>query len=252
MISIVLVEPEIPGNIGAVARTMGNFDFSSLVLVKPACNHLSDEARNRAKYANRILKKATILRNNKQLKKQFDYIIGTTGRLGSDYNISRSPILPQQLTDKIATLPKKKKIAIVFGRESNGLTNEELKMCDFITTIPTSKKYYSINLSHAVSIILYELSKTPTLKKEQISHFPMATRADREQLDKMFNSTLNHIKFPTIYKKRTQQIVWPRILEKALLTKRESRALMGFFSNLSKHLRVQKQPPKSKKITTNK
>ncbi|HII71308.1 TPA: RNA methyltransferase [Candidatus Woesearchaeota archaeon] len=242
MISIALVGPEIPGNVGAIARCMANFDFSDLVIVRPQCNYLSDEARNRAKYANRILKSATVLKDMQELRKKFDYIVGTTGRLGTDYNISRTPVLPHQLAEKVAALPKSKKVVIVFGRESNGMTNEELAMCDFITTIPTSERYSSLNLSHAVTIILYELSRSLTDAGQTgstIGRFPMADRQDREQLIKMFNKALDTIDFPTPQKKETQQITWRRVLEKSLLTKRESRALMGFFSKVGR--------PKSKK-----
>ncbi len=255
MISIVLIEPEVPGNIGAIARSMANFDFTELILIRPHCNYLSDEACNRAKWGNRILKSAKIMKNMKQLRKRFDYIIGTTGRLGSDYNITRSPILSSNLPVKLQTLPKNRKVAIILGREGIGLTNEEIKLCDFITTIPTSKRYSSLNLSHAANIILYELSRLHNKEKEKtdpdkekIGRFIMADRCDRDQLHKMFNSTLDTITFPTRYKKETQQTVWRRILEKSLLTKREARALMGFFAQLKKQRRPRTKN-KTKKTT---
>ncbi len=233
MISVVLVEPEVPGNVGAVARVMANFDFNRLILVKPNCNFLSDEARNRAKWANRILKSARVVKDFRQLREEFDYIIGTTGRLGSDYNISRTPLSPELLGQKIRSLPKSKKVAVVFGREGNGLTNDEIEACDFISSISTSKKYHSLNLSQAVGVFLYEISRwlgTDTITEG----FIPADRNDRDQLIKMFNSALDTLVFPTPQKKETQRIVWRRVLEKAILTKRESRALMGFFSQLAR------------------
>ena len=103
-----------------------------------------------------ILKKAKVI--SFQDLKRFDYKIATTSQLGTDYNIARSPLKPDELTNIIKP---KANIAIIFGRESNGLTNQEINQMDFIVTIPTSKKYQTMNLSHSVAIILYELMICP-------------------------------------------------------------------------------------------
>jgi len=134
MISIVLIEPENPGNIGAITRVMANFGFESLFLVNPKCDHLSQEAKNRAKHAQEVLNNAKTIKN----LNKFDYLIATTAQIGTDYNLPRSPIKPEQLA-KI--LPEKGNIALVFGREGIGLTNEEINKADFVVTIPTNKKY---------------------------------------------------------------------------------------------------------------
>ncbi len=243
MLHIILIQPETPGNIGGIARSMANFDTSKLILVNPNCNHLSDEARNRAKHANFILKNTKTTRSLKSLRPKFDLLIATTGRLGSDYNISRTPLLPPQLAKKLHSLPKNKNIGLVFGRESDGLTTEELRLCDFVTTIPTSPKYPSMNLSHAVTIMLYELAKPQETITDK---FIPADRKDREQLHTMVSKTFDTLTFPTKEKRLTQDIVWKKVFEKALLTKRESRALMGFFAILRKE-RKRKQSKKSTK-----
>lgn len=239
MLHIILIQPETPGNIGAIARSMANFNTTKLVLVNPNCNYLADEARNRAKHANFILKNAKTTNNLKTLRPKFDLLIATTGRLGSDYNISRSPILPHELAKKINSLPKSKNIGLVFGRESDGLTTEELRLCDFTTTIPTHTKYYSMNLSHAVTVMLYELSKPDETITDK---FIPADRKDREQLHRMVSQTMDTVKFPTKEKRETQDVVWRKVFEKALLTKRESRALMGFFAVLKKERRRKSRP----------
>lgn len=227
MTSIILVEPETEGNIGAVARVMKNFDFKDLVLISPKANHLGREALDRATHAKNILKKAKV--KDFSYLKNFDYLIGTTAMLGSDYNIPRSPLTAEQLAEKVSKV--KGKIGILIGREGSGLNNEEIKKCDFIVAIPTSKKYPTMNISHAVSIILYELFKKSGKKKIN-EHINFATKQDKEIILRYVNKVLDKMEFSTKEKKETQRIVWKRIVGKAILTKREAFALIGFLRKL--------------------
>lgn len=228
MISIILVEPSLSGNLGAICRAMKNFGLKELILINPKCSKDSKTAHNRAKHAQDIL-------NNCKIKdwnylKKFDYLIGTTAKLGTDYNISRSPLTPSQLS---SVIPDNKRVGIVFGRESSGLTNSEIAKCDFIVTIPTSPKYPAMNLSHSVAIVLYELFKNSKDRKvgDQIN---TASRKDKEQILKMVDGVLDKINFATKEKKETQRLVWKRIVNKAFLTRREAFAIMGFFRKLLK------------------
>lgn len=229
MISIILIEPKNSGNVGAIARSMKNFDFADLVLIDPKCNHLSQTARNRAKHANDILSKVKV--KSFSFLKRFDHLIATTSALGTDYNISRSPIDPERLGNIISG--KKGNIGIVFGREGSGLKNSEIEICDFVVTIPSSKDYSALNISHSVSIILYELSKR-TDKKKVDSHIIFATKKEKDILMKNLNKTLNKMEFATKEKKETQRKVWKRMIGKSFLTKREAFALIGFFKKLIK------------------
>lgn len=228
-IYVVLVEPEKPGNIGAVARVMMNFGLDRLVLVNPRCDHLSKDALDRASHAKDVLKKAKI--RDLSCIDEFDYAVGTTSKLGTDYNLPRSPVSPAQLAEKISGLGAKAKIALLFGRESSGLTNNEIKKCDFLVTIPTSKKYPSMNLSHSAAVVLYEIfSKTGKDKiGEQINPI---TDAEKKQILRMVNETLDSIDFSTKEKKETQKVLWGHIVGKSFMTKREAYALMGFFRKI--------------------
>ncbi|MBN1157197.1 RNA methyltransferase [Candidatus Woesearchaeota archaeon] len=221
MISIILVEPENSGNIGAVARAMKNFGFSDLVILNPKCDPLCEEARKRAKWANDVLRRAKI---RKRIPRNFDYLVGTTARLGTDYNIPRSPLTPEQLAEKISN----RKIGILFGRESTGLRNNEIELCDFTVTIPTKKAYSSLNLSHSVAIVLYELSKDNI----ELSKFPAISKKEKEVLYTYIIKSIDRMKFSTQEKKKTQKIIWKKVMGKAMLTKREAFALMGFFRKL--------------------
>lgn len=224
MITVALLEPISPGNIGAVARAMKNFGFESLVLINPRCDPRSEEAVKRARHAEDILKKAKTAKSFEYLKR-FDCIIGTTANVGStDYNIPRLPVKPEEL--KI----KDKNTAILFGREDSGLTNEEIMKCDFIVSIPASKKYPVLNISHAAAIILYEISKQN--KETSHEHIRMATSQDKKILLKIINQTINRLKFSTEDKKETQRRLWKRIIGKSYLTKREFQAACGFFKKI--------------------
>ncbi|MBW3020217.1 RNA methyltransferase [Candidatus Woesearchaeota archaeon] len=217
MISIILVEPQFPGNIGAIARSMKNFGFSNLILVNPKCE-IDQEARNRAKHANDILDNVQILKEFPEM----DYLIGTSCKTGNDYNIPRNPITPKELKEVI---PKEGNIGIVFGRESDGLSNEELDKCDFLVMIPTNEDYASMNLSHAVTIVLYELSNF------KIDITPISLN-EKKQLMKMLDEVLEKMDFVSEDKRDTQRLVWKKIIGKSFMSKREAFALMGFFKKI--------------------
>ena len=225
MIYVVLIEPETPGNIGAIARVMKNFNLKNLILINPKCNHLSEEALVRSKHAKEILRKAKI-RNTFSDLKSFDYLVATTAITGTDYNIARVSLTPEEFSLKI---PRNKKIALILGRESSGLNNKEIETCDLTVNIPASKKYFTLNISHAAGILFYELFK---LKNKDKSKVEIASCKEKEVLLEKINNTIEKLKFRTTEKKEIQQKVWKRIIGKSFLTKREAFALFGFFRKL--------------------
>jgi TrmH family RNA methyltransferase len=227
MISIALVEPENAGNVGAVARVMKNFDFKDLILIDPKCDHLSKEAMDRASHARDILKKAK--KADISVIDGFDIAVATTSKLGTDYNILRSPMTPAQLAEKLSEVGlknKKNKIVIVFGRESHGLSNKEVGLCDFVVAIPSSADYPALNLSHSAAVILYEIYSL--LGKKKIgSNIPLIGEAEKKQLFRMIDDMLDRLEFATKEKKETQRTLWRRMVTKSFMTKREAFALMG-------------------------
>ncbi len=230
MLYIILLEPELSENVGFIARTMKNFDFNNLILINPRCD--LDKAIKTAKWGKDVLKKAKI-KDTKYLDK-LDYIIGTTAKLGRDYNLPRNPINPEQLANKLSKIDLKKlRIGLIIGRESIGLTNNEINMCNILVTIPASRKYPTMNISHATAILLYELSKKIN-KESCISHIKFADKKDLQIITRLHNKILDDISFETKEKKETQKKVWKRVFGKALLTKREAFSIMGLFRKLTK------------------
>ena len=156
-LKIVLIKPSIEGNLGAIARTMLNFGFEELHLVSPELN-IGEEARKRAKHAGKVLEKVTIHKNLNEAISDCSLVIGTSGkREFGEKTITRHFLTPEEISKR--TYSNNGKIAIVFGPEGKGLTQEELIYCDLLTSIPTWEGYPIMNLSHSVSVILYELYK---------------------------------------------------------------------------------------------
>jgi len=231
MISIVLIEPKTPANIGAIARAMKNFGFSDLIIINPRCSPSHEDAKKLARHANGLLRKAKV--RTSRVLSQFDCLIATTAKLGSDYNIPRSPMSPEQLSIKISRINPEKKIALLIGREDIGLTNEEIKKCDFTVSIDAAPGYPTLSISHSVAILLYEIFKHQETEKSS-SHITPISKKEKDELLKKINNTINTLPFATKEKKQTQKTLWKRIVGKSFLTKREAFALFGFFRKIRK------------------
>jgi len=234
MIQIVFLEPKTSGNVGAIARVMANFNFKNLILIDPQCNHLDEEASKRSKHAKYVLEKAQILKTIQELKLISDYVVGTTSVLGRDYNIPRVPINAEEFGKKVAEIERvspELKISILIGREGDGMRNEELEACDIVVSIPTSKKYPTMNVSHAATILMYELFKHS--KKEKLGqHIKLAKKEDKERLLAIIDEKMQILEFTTDQKKKTQRTTWRKVIGKSNPTKRELMALFGFMKKI--------------------
>ncbi|MBT3720335.1 RNA methyltransferase [archaeon] len=237
MITVVLLKPETPENIGFICRSMANFDLSSLIIIEPFCDPLDEQALRVSMHAKKILKNAKIqtYEDFSKLNKKFDLIVGTTSVLGSDYNLPRTPLSPREFSTKITN----QKIALVFGNEGTGLSNEEIKQCDFVISIPTSKKYSAMNISHAASTIFYELFLQT--KKEKIdSHIKKASHKEREIILEKIDDLIHSVYFSTKEKQETQRKAWKNILEKSMMSKREAYAVIGLLKKLHNKNKINK------------
>jgi tRNA/rRNA methyltransferase len=150
---IVLVRPKSAGNVGAVARVMKNFGLSDLRLVAPGRVRES-RAVVRSVHAADVL--ATAKRHAKLAEAVADcaWVIGTTCRPGS---YRKRPLTPREAAAELLSVCDGNQAALVFGPEDHGLSNEDLKVCHELVTIPTHSGYSSLNLAHAVGVCCYEL-----------------------------------------------------------------------------------------------
>jgi len=221
MISVVLVEPEGPANIGMVARTMKNFGFASLVLVSP---NITEESYSYAVHAKDILEKALMVESFEEALELFDLTVGTTGKVPSRYAPDRTPLYPWGLREILKEYPGR--VGLFFGRESIGLKNEELRRMDFVVTVPTSEAYPIMNLAQAVAVVLYELAKERPEAK--VHSLEPATRREKEELIKAWKRLLDALNYPKDAERRDVFVkVFQRAVGRAFLYGREVHTLMG-------------------------
>ena len=153
-ISIVLYKPKYAGNIGSVARAAKNMGISNIVVVGTAGFDREEMQQRSTHLAADVLDQIQYFESIEDALGSFNYIVGATARLGK----ARGPfIAPRAVAKDIADISQKNKVALLFGPEDTGLANEELRLCHAVVTIPTSREFTSLNLSHAVMILCYEI-----------------------------------------------------------------------------------------------
>lgn len=229
--SIVLMEPRVEGNVGAIARSMSNFGFKDLVLVNPC--PLGDEAYKRAKHGRVVLEEARVLSRLDEALEKFDLTVGTTGiTTRREKAFHRQAIAPRDLPSKLADVDGA--VAIVLGREDYGLYNEELDRVDLLVNIPCSPAHPVMNISHAATLILYELySAHPSaaaFRPREASGF------EKERLLGAFDELLTDVEYPT-HKRRRTEVMFRRLIGRATPSKWEFHALMGVLRGASKTIR---------------
>lgn len=155
-VSVILVAPKYQGNVGAVARLLKNFGLNDLILVN--FDEFNDEAISRAMNGKSLLETARRFETFGEAVKGFDIVAGTSSTVSGNYKkFRRIPMQPSEFWDSMSRI--KGKVALVFGREDDGLRNEELELCSHFVHIPASEDYPVLNLSHAVSVMLYEMTR---------------------------------------------------------------------------------------------
>ncbi|MDH5711586.1 MAG: tRNA (cytosine(32)/uridine(32)-2'-O)-methyltransferase TrmJ [Gammaproteobacteria bacterium] len=152
-IRIVLVNTSHPGNIGAAARAMKNMGLSKLVLVDPV-DHPTFEAYSRAAGADDVLGDAQVVKTLAEAVSGCIWVMGTSAR---ERTVRWPMMMPRQCAEASIEQAQQGEVAIVFGRERTGLTNEELEQCHALVNIPTNPDYSSLNVAAAVQVLCYEL-----------------------------------------------------------------------------------------------
>lgn len=160
--SIVLVRPQLPENIGMVARAMDNCGFKNLILVSPRETWPNQKALKSAANSKIIINKTKVYNSLNQALSKFNYVIATSNRI----RFLQKP-LKNNFNDLFESIPQNKKTAIVFGPENSGLSNEDLMLADVIFNIDLSKTNISLNLSHAVLILSFKWREFFMLNKIQ-------------------------------------------------------------------------------------
>lgn len=223
-IRIVLVNPLYGGNVGSVCRAMSNMGFSDLAISNPRPVNM-DEASMMACHAVEILQNRTEYSTLVEAVADCALVMGTTAREGLYRQHAKTPRdwAPKAL--EIAASGQK--VAIVFGREDSGLTNEELLLCTQIIQIPTVPESNSLNVAQAVMICCYELFLASGIYEPPMEKSGEAPSALRERMFDMWQETLLEIGFMKNDKADHMMQGIRRILSRGKLTEDDVKIMMG-------------------------
>ena len=212
---------------------MANFDFKNLYLVNPC--ELDDECYSRAMHAFKLIDKAKIFKNFGEAVKDMDYLVATSSiDSKNDKRHLRNAVVLEDFSEKIYEIEGK--IGLIFGREDYGLYNEEIAQCDTMIRIPSSDSYSSFNLSHAVALVLYSLY----IKKHECEEKRIIDKTEKEKLYGFFSEILNEINYPG-HKRDNTEVMFKRIMGRAMPSKWEYHTLMGVFSKTLEKIKNSKE-----------
>ena len=225
-VRIVLVGPKFEGNIGAVARSMANFDLEELYLTDPC--EIGDDAYRRAKHGSDILDKAVTVRTLDEAVEGCFLVVGTSGIITKgDRNYTRVPVPVREFAQHVSGYDEK--IAIVFGREDIGLFQEELNRCDLLINVPTSEIYPVLNLSHAATLVMYELFQFGKIVRRP----EPAERIEKDYLFSFFDELMDAVDYP-MQRRNDTSVMFRRMMGRSIPTKYEYNTIMGIFGDASK------------------
>ena len=229
----ILVKPQLGENIGACARSMKNFGFSKLHIVSPKINFPNHKAKATSVGAFDIINKAKVFNDTNEAISNFDIVISLSARK-RDINKRHISL------EEFGNLIKKKKnsnFGLMFGPEASGLSNQDLSFSNYILQIPTSLKFKSLNLSHSVTIICYEIFKifNKNLLKNQKLKIKIAPKSKINSLIKHLVGLLENKDFFTpTEKKQSMLLNINNLIYRLEPNDKELRILASIISTLSK------------------
>jgi len=236
--TIILVRPQLPENIGMTARAMDNFGLSRLYLVNPREGWPNKKAENSAKHAKNIIKNVKTFTSLEEATSKFNLVIATT---------NRQRFLTKKTFNNFNDLSKKfndfKNIAFLFGPENSGLSNQDLRYANDIYTIKTAKLNKSLNLSHAVSLISFEIfSLKIKSSKFQKKYEKTVEKVTKRELSSFINVLIDDLEkrgfFNPPEKKDSMIDNIYSIYNKMALTKKEINMLWGMHKKLKNQPKI--------------
>lgn len=234
---IVLVRPAIAANIGAVARAMHNFGLTQLVLVTPVASPLDENARQLATHGEHLLNQARVVDSLDSAVADCVFVAGTSARtegLIRGCDVSTPRIFMPTLLASLQAGP----VALVFGPETTGLTNQEVTRCDQLLTIPASEVYPVLNLAQSVVICLYELFQAAQEQSLEPVSTDLADHATQQQMFHHLEQALRDIHFLWDERAPVQMNALRHLLSRSRLTAMEVGLLHGIARQLQWHVRT--------------
>ncbi|MBN2282979.1 MAG: RNA methyltransferase [Deltaproteobacteria bacterium] len=224
-IAVVLNRPKHEGNIGSAARCAMNMGIEHLVVVRRSDYDRGKILQMATHFAAPIIDSIRYAEDLREALAPFQYIVGTTSRAGNT-NLKRAMTDPRSMGVSLAVMAPKNKVALLFGPEDRGLTNDELTLCDLIVSIPTEDRMRSINLSHAVMLICYEAYRAVGEVRAPFSP-RLATVAEREKMYDLLRDTLLRINFINPQNPEYSMVSIRQFLSRSELTAKDVKIIMG-------------------------
>lgn len=248
-IRIVMINTSDSGNIGAAARAMKTMGVSDLCLVAPV-EFPTAKATARASGAADVLHNAAVVDTLDEAIADCQMVIGTSARMRS---IPWPLVTPREATELVKNEPKGADIAIVFGREDAGLTNEELRRCHYHVSIPGNETYSVLNVASAVQVICYEMrvaalamedqpaEKKPAMPMEFMDwDEPLVSAEDMERFMKHFEETLLDIGFFDPNNPKQLMTRARRLFMRTRMDRLEMNLMRGVLSTMQKRVKESK------------
>ncbi len=233
-IDVVLVRPKEDGNVGAVARLARNFGAERLVVVAPRAR-LGAEARRRSMAGLSLLLAARRTATLARAVAESDLVVGTTDMsTGRSSAYLRRSISPERLGELL--VPVSGRVAIVLGPEDNGLSRDELALCDLLVHIPARREFPTLNLSHAAAIVLYAVHRARGPTDPETTPAPLELELNGREKELFLERTealLARIGYPR-HKRRGLILLFRRVLGRATPTEAEYRMMLGLFRSLER------------------
>ena len=225
-IRIVLINTSHPGNIGAVARAMKVMGLENLYLVEPK-EFPCAEATARASGADDVLAKAVVCHSLPEALAGCRYVVGTSAR---SRNIAWPLLTPRESAEKLTAESESGEVALVFGREHSGMTNEELESCHELVNIPSNPEYSSLNIAAAVQVLAYEVMLADGASKPEQEKRDLATADEMESFYGHLETTLTELQFLDPNQPRKLMRRLRRLFNRAEPDKTEMNILRGILS----------------------
>ncbi|MHB1435612.1 MAG: RNA methyltransferase [Thermoplasmata archaeon] len=234
---VVLVRPKEDGNVGAVARLARNFGADRLVIVDPRAP-ISTEARRRAMGGIPILQRAVRAASFEEGIADADLVVGTTDlSTGRSTAFLRRSVSPERLAESVRWVDGR--VALLFGPEDNGLSRTELARCDLLVHIPARREFPTLNLSHAVAVVLYVLHRSRAVAADPESTpapEPLTLRGREKEIyiDRLAG-LLRVTGYPP-HKQRGLILLVRRMMGRSTPTDSEYRMMLGFLRQVERTL----------------
>ena len=230
-ISFILHQPQLSENIGACARSIKNFNFKKLVVIKPKPIFPNDKILATSVGAKDVINNCKIYETLETAVKKVDYLIATSSRF-------RNKNIKHIKLEDLIKINYSKKVAFLFGSEASGLSNNEISYANFTMQIPTNPDFKSLNLSHSVIIIAHTVANIIKLKGSKYSKSNKVSLASKKDVQAMINLCLNKLEQKNFFKPLEKRPIMLEnlrsIFYKMELSEKEIRILSSVFASLAK------------------